>query len=78
MYATCRKCFEWLFTTLLPGCQFFKDFPDVEETAGNMETAFPLAAFQWEKHFALAIEVTIPLGVFGVAEVRPGIVVNTL
>ena len=43
-----------------------------------MEAAFPLAALEREEDFALTVEVAIPLGVFGVAEMAPGVVVNAL
>ena len=43
-----------------------------------MEAALPLAALEREEDFALTVEVAIPLGVFGVAEMAPGVVVNAL
>ena len=43
-----------------------------------MEAALPLAALEGQQDFALTVEVAVPLGILGVAEVAPGIVVDAL
>ena len=43
-----------------------------------MEAAFPLATLEGQQDFALAVEVAVPLGIVGVAEVAPGVVMYAL
>ena len=56
--------------------QVFEDFPDVEESAGDVEATFPLATLQGQEDFALTVEVAVPLRIFGVAEVVPSVLVD--
>lgn len=51
-------------------------FPALVQTARYMETAFPFAALEREQHLAAAVQIAEPFGVFGVLEMRPGVVVQ--
>ena len=63
---------------VLLAAEVLEDFPYVHQATGDVEAAFPLAALQGQQHFALAVEVTVPFRIFGVAEVAPGVVVDAL
>ena len=43
-----------------------------------MEAAFPFAAFEGEEDFSASVEVAVPFWVFGVVEVCPDVVVDSL
>ena len=43
-----------------------------------METSFPLASLEREQYFSAAVQVAVPFGIFGILEVAPGVVVDTL
>ena len=60
------------------GGEFFEYLPYLVEAAGNVETAFPFAALEGEKYFALTVEIAEPFGVFGIGEVRPDVVVDAV
>ena len=43
-----------------------------------MEATLPLTALQRQQHLALTVQIAVPLWVFGVGEVAPGVVVDAL
>ena len=57
------------------GAELFELLPALQQAAGHVEAAFPLAALQGEEHFAPAVEVAVPFGVVGVDEVAPDVAV---
>lgn len=54
----------------------FQCLPALVESSWDMETAFPLSTFQVKDYFPLTVQVTPPLGVFGIFKVFPRVVVH--
>lgn len=42
--------------------QCFQCFPNLEQPARHVETAFPFSTFQWQQHLSPAVEVTKTVG----------------
>lgn len=61
---------------LRSACEVLQYLPALEEAAWHVETAFPLATLEREQHLAAAVQIAEPFGVFGVLEMRPGVVVQ--